>query len=51
MIEIILFWILSKAQAPWYFTMLLCIHIMYKYVPLVISFLALVIKKVEEKKL
>ena len=51
MIEIILFWILSKAQAPWYLTMLLCIHIIYKYVPVTISFLALVVKKLEEKKL
>jgi len=50
MIEIILFWILSKAQAPWYFTVLLAIQFIYKYVPAIISFLALVIKKVEEKK-
>jgi len=51
MIEIILFWILSKAQAPWYFTVLLAIQFIYKYVPATISFLALVVKRLEEKKL
>lgn len=50
MIEIILYWILNKAQAPWYITVLLSIHVVYKYLPILISFLALVVKKLEEKK-
>jgi hypothetical protein len=50
MIEVILFWILSKAQAPWYLIMLLWIHVIYNYVPLFIGFLALVVKKLEEVK-
>lgn len=51
MIEIILLWILNKAQAPWYFTVLLCLHIVWKYLPITLSFLASVVKRLEEKKL
>jgi len=50
MVEIILFWILNLAKAPAYLKILLVLHFVIKYVPATISFLSLVVKRMEREK-
>lgn len=50
MVEFILFWILKKADAPTYLYIILMIHVLLSYLPLLLDLIIFILKRVLDKQ-